>query len=103
MTRMPCQIEGCCKIAVRGVYCREHTGDFCSVEECDKQARRYGLCTAHGGGYRKPCYTEGCGNLAQKGGFCDMHQEGCGKWPRPGKGGMCIQHFKESQDAASGN
>ena len=112
MTRMPCQIEGCCKIAQKGVYCQEHAEDFCSVEGCGTLALRYGLCTAHGGGDRKPCYTEGCCNLAQKGGFCWTHQVGghptcrveeCGKYPRAGKGGMCTQHFKEAQDAASGN
>jgi hypothetical protein len=110
LTRMPCQIEGCCKIAQKGVYCREHAEDFCSVEGCGTLALRYGLCTAHGGGYQKPCYTEGCCNLAHKGGFCQTHRVGghrtcrveeCGKWPA--KGGMCIQHFKEAQDAASGN
>ena len=112
LTRMPCQIEGCCKIAKKGVYCQEHAGDFCSVEGCDKIAQRYGLCIAHGGQTRKPCYTEGCCNLAHTGGFCKTHQVGghptcrveeCGKWPASGKGGMCKQHFKEAQDAASGN
>ena len=84
LKRMPCQIEGCCKIAKKGVYCQEHAGDFCGVE--------------------------GRGNIAMKGGFCQTHQVGghptcrveeCGKWPA--KGGMCKQHFKEAQDAASGN
>ena len=46
---------------------REHAGDFCSVEGCDKLAQKYGLCTAHGGQKKKPCYTEGCCNLAYKG------------------------------------
>ena len=112
LKRMPCQIEGCCRIAQKGVYCQEHAGDYCSVEGCGTLARGYGLCTAHGGGYQKPCYTEGCGNIAYKGGFCRTHQVGghptcrveeCGKWPRSGKGGMCMQHFKEAQDAASAN
>ena len=112
LMRMPCQIEGCCKIAQKGVYCQEHTGDFCSVEGCGTLAKKYGLCAAHGGRYEKPCYTEGCGNIAQKEGFCATHQVGghstcsveeCGKYPQSGKGGMCVQHFKEAQDAASGN
>ena len=84
LKRMPCEIEGCCQIAQKGVYCQEHARDFCGVE--------------------------GCGNIAQKGGFCQTHQVGghptcrveeCGKWPA--KGRMCKQHFKEAQDAASGN
>ena len=76
LKRMPCQIEGCCKIAQKGVYCQEHAGDFSSVEGCDKIAKRDGLCTAHhGGGYQKPCYTEGCGNIANKGLLQD-HQWG---------------------------
>ena len=112
MNRMPCQIEGCCKIAQKGVYCQEHAGDFCSVEGCGTLAQRYGLCISHEGGYQKPCYTEGCGNIAHKGGFCETHQVGghptcrveeCGKYPQSGKGGMCTQHFNEAQDAASGN
>ena len=76
LTRMPCQIEGCCKIAQKGVYCKEHAGDYCSVEGCGTLAVRYGLCTAHGGQKKKPCYTEGCCNLAYKGGFCWTHQVG---------------------------
>ena len=60
MTRMPCEIEGCCKIAKKGVYCQVHAEDFSSVEGCDKIALRHGLCIAHGGQTRKPCYTEGC-------------------------------------------
>jgi hypothetical protein len=100
------------------VYCLEHAEDFCSVEGCDKLAKKYGLCHAHGGGYHKPCYTEGCGNLAQKEGFCRTHQVGghptcrveecgkytqeeCGKYPKYGKGLMCTQHFKEAQDAGN--
>jgi hypothetical protein len=67
LMRMPCQIEGCCKIAKKGVYCQEHAGDYCSVEGCGTLALRYGLCTAHGGGYQKPCYTEGCGNIVKRG------------------------------------
>ena len=93
---MPCQIEGCCKIAQKGVYCQEQAEDFCSVEGCDKQAKRDGLCTAHGGQTRKPCYTEGCGTLAIKGGFCETHRVGghptcrveeCGKYPQSGRVG----------------
>ena len=73
---MPCQIETCCKIAKKGVYCKEHAGDFCSVEGCGTLAKKYGLCAAHGGSYQKPCYTEGCANLAYIGGFCETHQMG---------------------------
>ena len=106
LRRMPCQIEGCCKIAKKGVYCKEHAGDFCSVEGCGTLAKKYGLCAAHGGSYQKPCYTEGCGNLAYIGGFCETHQMGghptcrveeCASTLGMGRTErMCTQHFKES-------
>ena len=110
MRRMPCEIEGCYRIAYKGVYCQEGAADFCSVEGYGKIAMRDGLCTAHRGGYRKPCDIEGWCNIAHLGGFCGTQQVGghrtcrveeCGKWPK--KGWMCKQHFKEAQDAASGN
>ena len=57
-----------------------------------------------------PCLVEGCGTISQQGGYCCVHGggascsvEGCSKYPRHGKGGMCMQYFNEAQDAASGN
>ena len=108
-----CERDGCtAAVRSRGLCGKHGGGKRCSEPDCDKAAEKEGKCSGHGGSHHKPCYTEGCGNLAQKGGFCRTHQVGghptcsveeCGKWPASGKGGMCVQHFKEAQDATSGN
>ena len=113
--RKECEREGCTTLVQSRGLCGKHGGGTrCSEPDCEKAAERGGWCSGHGANAltRMPCQIEGCCKIAQKEGFCWTHQVGghptcrveeCGKYPQGGHGGMCKQHFKEAQDAASGN
>ena len=64
---MPCEIEGCCKVAQKGMYCQEYAGDYCSVEGCGTLAVRYGLCYAHGGATRSRATPRTAGTSQRRG------------------------------------
>jgi hypothetical protein len=69
----------------------------CSVEGCEKNSKKGGVCIAHGA-VMKRCSVEGCGNGSLKGGVCITHGaitkrcsvEGCEKNSK--KGGVCMRH-----------
>ncbi|KAG3105416.1 hypothetical protein PI124_g13015 [Phytophthora idaei] len=91
-----CGFPECQKAAKRGGLCISHGGGKkCSVEGCTTSVVSRGFCVAHGGGKR--CQTPGCTKSAQTGGLCWIHgggmkcgYQGCKK--RAQSGGACISH-----------
>ena len=70
---------------------------------CERQAKKGGLCIAHGGTGKKCKHSDGCDKQAHRGGLCIAHggthvkakckhPDGCEKWQQ--KGGLCTRHFK---------
>ncbi|KAF4147821.1 hypothetical protein GN958_ATG02985, partial [Phytophthora infestans] len=91
-----CGFPECQKAAKRGGLCISHGGGKkCAVEGCTTSIVSRGRCVAHGGGKR--CQTPDCTKSAQTGGFCWVHGggkkcgfQGCKK--RAQSGGACISH-----------
>ncbi|KAE9027923.1 hypothetical protein PR003_g30126, partial [Phytophthora rubi] len=91
-----CGFPECQKTAKRGGLCISHGGGKkCSVEGCTTSVVSRGFCVAHGGGKR--CQAPACTKSAQTGGFCWIHgggkkcgYQGCKK--RAQSGGACISH-----------
>ncbi|KAG7378568.1 Protein yipf5 [Phytophthora pseudosyringae] len=91
-----CGFPECQKTAKRGGLCISHGGGKkCSVEGCATSVVSRGCCVAHGGGKR--CQSPDCTKSAQTGGFCWVHgggkkcgYQGCKK--RAQSGGACISH-----------
>jgi len=91
-----CSEPGCDKSADRKGKCFSHGHLVCSVQDCEKSAKRPSdKCIAHGGGYR--CTEEDCENSAVDGsGKCRTHGGGprcevCGK-PAYSKTKRCYLH-----------
>ncbi|CAH0479847.1 unnamed protein product [Peronospora belbahrii] len=91
-----CGFPECQKTAKRGGLCIAHGGGKkCSVEGCVTSVVSRGCCVAHGGGKR--CQAPACAKSAQSGGFCWIHGGGkkCGFLgckKRAQSGGACILH-----------
>ncbi|KUF96854.1 WRKY transcription factor 19 [Phytophthora nicotianae] len=91
-----CGFPECQKTAKRGGLCISHGGGKkCAVKGCTTSVVSRGFCVAHGGGKR--CQAQGCTKSAQTGGFCWIHgggkkcgYQGCKK--RAQSGGACISH-----------
>ena len=69
-----CSIPNCNKRArVFGKCCAHGGKHICTHPGCNKCARAGGRCIKHGGGIR--CWVDGCNKAVQSGGVCYAHRE----------------------------
>ncbi|OQR86683.1 phosphatidylinositol kinase (PIK-G2) [Achlya hypogyna] len=94
-----CKVEGCSSCARRYGLCSRHGGSkVCNVEGCSTPAQTGGRCRAHGGGTL--CKTLGCSAFARFQGHCSMHSSslrqpptGCSRFAKAES--FCLVHARD--------
>ncbi|EQC36682.1 hypothetical protein SDRG_06117 [Saprolegnia diclina VS20] len=70
-----CKVDGCSSCARRYGLCSRHGGSkLCGVDGCSTPAQTGGRCRAHGGGTL--CKANGCASFARFQGLCSVHSNG---------------------------